>query len=129
MTVPFGHQNEHFKSSLFLVLMNRLMTCFVAIACLLVGMALLWTSHVTVLCIRSEPHRPAGIAFCHTCLPLQGVKMPCVQCSHLVEGLQTMQAFIWHELWVGVAKSVNACLCEMTFGVKHFISLVWLGQM
>ncbi|CAL5223690.1 g6242 [Coccomyxa viridis] len=35
MTVPFGHQNEHFKSSLFLVLMNRLMTCFVAIACLL----------------------------------------------------------------------------------------------
>ena len=45
MTVPFGHQNEHFKSSLFLVLMNRLMTCCVAIACLLVRMASLRLSH------------------------------------------------------------------------------------
>lgn len=41
MTVPFGHQNEHFKSSLFLVLMNRLMTCLVAIACLLVRITVL----------------------------------------------------------------------------------------
>ena len=39
MTVPFGHQNEHFRSSLFLVLGNRLMTCLVAIACLLVRIA------------------------------------------------------------------------------------------
>ena len=39
MTVPFGQQNEQFKSSLFLVLGNRIMTCIVAVACLLVRVA------------------------------------------------------------------------------------------
>jgi len=40
MTLPFGEAGETFKSSLFLVLCNRLMTCCVAIACLLVRITL-----------------------------------------------------------------------------------------
>lgn len=67
MTVPFGHQNEHFKSSLFLVLMNRLMTCFVAIACLLVR--ILSSGHLIASC-----HDPGDFMRCHTCLAYkQGV--------------------------------------------------------
>ena len=36
MTLPFGENGERFESSLFLVLCNRLVTCCVAIVCLLV---------------------------------------------------------------------------------------------
>lgn len=36
MTLPFGSEKETFESSLFLVLCNRIVTCCVAIGCLLV---------------------------------------------------------------------------------------------
>ena len=39
MTLPFGENGEKFESSLFLVLCNRLVTCCVAIVCLLVCVA------------------------------------------------------------------------------------------
>ena len=39
MTLPFGENGEAFESSLFLVLCNRLVTCCVAIVCLMVCVA------------------------------------------------------------------------------------------
>ena len=36
-----------------------------------------------------------------------------------------MQAFMWQEDLIGIAKFVNACL----HWVKHLISLVWLEEM
>ena len=36
------------------------------------------------------------------------------QWSHLFEGPQTMQAFIWQEGLIGVAKFVTACLRKMS---------------
>ena len=39
MTLPFGENGEKFESSLFLVLCNRLVTCCVAIVCLMVCVA------------------------------------------------------------------------------------------
>ena len=39
MTLPFGEDREKFESSLFLVLCNRLVTCGVAVICLMVGVA------------------------------------------------------------------------------------------
>ena len=34
--------------------------------------------------------------------------------SHLVEGPLTMQAFIWQDVLIGVAKFVNACVSQMS---------------
>ena len=56
---------------------------------------------------------------------------------------QTMQAFMWQEDLIGVAKFVTACLRKMSrwkarseggtqtrhMRVKHLISLVWLEEM
>ena len=42
--------------------------------------------------------------------------------SHLFQGQQTMQAFMWQDDLIGVAKFVNACMQK----IKHLISLVWL---
>lgn len=41
MTLPFGEEDDKFESSLFLVLSNRIITCCVAILCLLVRSTLL----------------------------------------------------------------------------------------
>ncbi len=94
MTVPFGHQNEHFKSSLFLVLMNRLMTCCVAIACLLVRLAPLWTIHgILPQCFASEPLLCMTLSITphHMCLPQYGIEAY-LQWPHLFEGPQTILA-------------------------------------
>ncbi len=42
-----------------------------------------------------------------------------------------MQAFMWQEDLIGVAKFINACLHKMNrpLRVKHLISLVWLEEM
>ena len=69
MTVPFGQQNEQFKSSLFLVLGNRIMTCFVAVACLLVRVA---TSDELLIRLQCCSHscllrKTSDITTCYAC--------------------------------------------------------------
>ena len=44
------------------------------------------------------------------------------QWSHLFEGPQTMQAFMWQEDLIGIVRFITACLHKM-------ISLVWLEEM
>ncbi len=51
------------------------------------------------------------------------------QWSHLFEGPQTMQAFMWQDDLIGIVRFINACLHKMTQWVKHLISLVWLEEM
>ena len=49
-----------------------------------------------------------------------------------IQDLQTMQAFIWHNDLIGVAKFINACLHKVnppSSGGQLLISLVWLEEM
>ena len=49
MTLPFGEEDDKFESSLFLVLSNRIITCCVAVFCLLVRSTTLSSWDVCVL--------------------------------------------------------------------------------
>ena len=51
------------------------------------------------------------------------------QWSHLFEGPQTMQAFMWQDDPIGVAKYVDPCVLKIQPPGKHLISLMWLEEM
>ena len=54
------------------------------------------------------------------------------QWSHLFQGPKTMQAFMWPDDLIGVARFVNRCLNKVNpplLGGQHLISLVWLEEM
>ena len=52
------------------------------------------------------------------------------QWSHLFEGPQTMQAFMWQEdLKILVLPDLSTLACIRPLRVKHLISLVWLEEM
>lgn len=59
MTRPFGDEGDLFKYSLFLVLCNRLVTCVLAVGCLLVRAFLTPINYLTCLC-ASGSWQPAS---------------------------------------------------------------------
>ena len=64
------------------------------------------------------------------CPELQGFR---ARWSHLFQGPETMQAFMWQDNLIGIAKFVNMCLNKVKtplyWGCPHPISLVWLEEM
>ena len=63
------------------------------------------------------------------CPGLQGFR---AQWSHRFQGPETMQAFMWQDDLIGVAKFVNVCLKKVNpplLGGQHLISLVRLDEM